>query len=135
MPTEGVLGAKVLINLDNNVVIGQRGAKYDNQMDMVDMTTKADFPYKKSRPGWEGPAKIDCDALLVINGEGGFAAIANMAKERVLRTVVITLDDSGEQGEGQAWLLPPTFDAPQDKEGTMAFTLQFEDEITWTQGS
>lgn len=134
MAEAGVIGVDVVISLDGDSVLGQRGAKMTYPVDMIDMSTKTDFPYRKSMPGWEGPITIECDGLLMAGGSDGFAGLINLMKARTTYAIEVTIGDSGETLTGNAWITNPSFDAPQDKEATFSCTLQVEGELTATEG-
>jgi predicted secreted protein len=133
--SEGVIGVNVVVSVGGTDVYGQRGAKLSMPMDMIDMTVKADFPWKKFQPGWIGPAVIECDCILCSSGTSGFAALLNAALARELVAVSITIGDTGEELSGNAYIMPPEFDAPQDKEGTMSVKLQVDGELVAESGS
>jgi predicted secreted protein len=103
--------------------------------EMIDMSIKTDFPYKKSKPGWEGPVTIDCDGLLMAGGTGGIASLINTIKARTLVAIAVTIGDSGEELTGNAWMTNVELDAPQDKEATMSCKLTVEGELTATEGA
>lgn len=135
MAVEGVIGVDVIVEITDVGILGQRGAKMTYPQEMIDMTVKTDWPYKSSRPGWDGPVVIDCDGLLMAGGTGGIASLVNTLKARTLVSVAVTIGDSGEEFTGQAWMGDVGFDAPQDKEGTMSCKLTIEGELTATEGS
>ena len=134
MAEEGVVGVDVLVKVGDVAILGQRGAKMTYTVDMVDVSTKADFPYKKSRPGWEG-AIIDCDCLMEAGGAAGMAGLVNTVQARTLVEVTVTIGESGEELSGDAWMIDPNFDAPHTAEGTMSCRLQIDGQLTATEGT
>ncbi len=135
MPAEGTVGVDVLVKMDGTPILGQRNATLSYPIEMIDMTVKADWPFKKQRPGWEGPWSIKCDGLLMAGGAGGIASLINTVKARTPVTVLVTIGDSGEQLTGSAWLVNPEMGAPQGGDGTMACELQGDGELTATEGT
>jgi len=133
MALEGVIGVDVIVNA-GGVIMGQRNATLSFPMDMVDMTTKADYPYKRLRPSWEGPWVIKCDGLLMAGGTGGIATIINTVKSKQPVQVTVTIGDSGEELTGTAYMSNPEFNAPQDGEATMSCELHGDGELIATEG-
>jgi hypothetical protein len=135
MAEAGVVGVDVIVKVGDVAILGQRGAKMSYPMDMIDLSVKADYPYKKGRPGWEGPITIDCDCLMEAGGPAGMAGLINTVQARTLVEVVVTIGESGEELSGDAWMLQPEFDAPQGGEATMSCRLQIDGQLTATEGS
>ena len=134
MAAEGAIGVDVIVKVGGVAILGQRNATLSFPMDMVDMTVKANYPYKSQKPTWEGPWVIKCDGLLMAGGTGGIASIINTVKAKALVAVVVTIGDSGEELTGNAYMVNPEFSAPQDGEGTMACELQGDGALTATEG-
>lgn len=137
MAAEGLSGVDVIVKIGAGptAILGQRGAKTTYDTDMIDMSVKTDFPYKRNRPGWEGPVTIDCDGLLMAGGSGGIATLVNTIKARTLVAIEVTIGSSGEEFTGNAWMTNVEMDAPQDKEGTISCKLQVEGELIATEGA
>lgn len=135
MAEAGVIGVDVIVKIDGVGILGQRGAKMTFPVDMVDMSVKTDYPYKKFEPSWEGPIVIDCDGLLMAGGSGGIAGLIGIVQARTLVSGEVTIGDSGEKLTFDAWLMNPSFDAPQGGEATMSCQLQVDGELTATVGA
>jgi predicted secreted protein len=101
--------------------------------DLIDMSVKQNFPFKNKRPGWFDWS-VDCDGLLMANGEGSFVSLVAKEIEGTEVDVVVTITDSGEQLAGKAFMTNVEMDAPQDKEGTMTCKLEGNGTLTPTEG-
>jgi len=134
MAAEGVIGVDVIVKVGGTAILGQRNASLSFPVEMVDMTVKANYPYKTQQPSWQGPWSIKCDGLLMAGGTGGIASIINTVKAGAPVAVVVTIGDSGEELTGNAYMVNPEFSAPQEGEGTMACELQGIGELTATEG-
>lgn len=138
MAEAGVIGVDVIVEIGTGAtaaILGQRNASLTYGAEMIDMTVKADWPYKSSIPGWEGPWTISCDGLLMAGGANGIAGLINLIKGRTLVNIQVTVGDSGEEFTGTAWMTNVQMNSPQDGEGTMSCELTGEGELTATEGS
>lgn len=129
------IGVDVLVKLDGDTVLGQRDATMTYPIDMVDLSCKSDYPYKKFQPSWEGPITIECEGLLMAGGSGGAAGIVNKMKARTTYEFELTIGDSGEKFTGDAWITNPGITSPQAGEATFRCTLQVDGEMVATAGA
>lgn len=140
MAATAVIGADVIIKYLGTAIAGQRGAKLSGGNDMIDMSCKPDFPDKVWRKGWNGQKTLECDCLLMSGGDYSYAFWYELADAGEEVEIVITIGDGdgtvdgtgGDTGTCNALVEVPEFDAPQDKEATMALKFTINGAITWS---
>ncbi len=135
MAAEGTIGVDVIIQISDTAILGQRNAQLTYPAEMVDMTTKADWPHKRQRKGWRGPWSISCDGLLMAGGTGGVASLINMVKDDTLYPVTVVFGDSGEEATGTGYISNLQSSGPETGEATYSCDISGDDELVATVGS
>lgn len=127
MALAGHVGVDLTVTYDSALIAGQRNASLSSKTDMIEMSVKADSPWKTFLPGWQ-EWTVDCDGLLMANDTLGIGTLFGYQTARTPLTLVMTIGT--ETFTGSALIESLSADGPQDKEGTCKVTFRGTSTLT-----